>query len=178
MTDDTLSNFTYHPDTDTINLEEYLNITQLPPPEFTFTINDNSPDLELQPTIPVLPPQARLDHEEDPTAVFRPITNKLLKTMALHQHTQKISRKRVVDRILSFYDKGVKQFWEVYAGQSNLSKAMSDLGSMRSPRLISTLAGTSRRHIIGVSSSDYFVEFALTLYGLLPLALCGALFRI
>ena len=128
MTDDTLSNFTYHPDTDTINLEEYLNVTQLPPPEFTFNIHDNSPDFELQPTTPALPPQAKLDHEEDPTAVFRPITNKLLKTMALHQHTQKVSRKRVVDRILSFYDKGVKQFWEVYAGQSNLSKAMSDLG--------------------------------------------------
>ena len=128
MTDDTLSNFTYRPESDTINLEEYLNITQLPPPEFTFITNDNSPDPEPQPTTPVLPPQANLDHEEDPTAVFRPITNKLLKTMALHQHTQKVSRKRVVDRILSFYDKGVKQFWEVYAGQSNLSKAMSDLG--------------------------------------------------
>ena len=60
--------------------------------------------------------------------MYRPITNKLLKSMAMHQHTQKISRKRVIDRILHFYDKGVKQFWEVYAGQSNLSRAMADLG--------------------------------------------------
>lgn len=34
----------------------------------------------------------------------------------------------MVDRILHFDDKGVKQFWEVYAGQSNLSKAMAKLG--------------------------------------------------
>ena len=128
MTDDTLSNFTYHPSTNTINLEEYLTVTQLPPPEFTFTTNDDSNDFNLHPTTPELPPQAHLDHEEDPMAVFKPITNKLLKTMAMHQHTQKVSRKRVVDRILHFYDKGVKQFWEVYAGQSNLSKAMSNLG--------------------------------------------------
>lgn len=26
---------------------------------------------------------------------------------------------------MHFHDKGVKQFWEVYAGQSNLSKAMA-----------------------------------------------------
>lgn len=48
--------------------------------------------------------------------------------MAMRQHTQRISRKRIVDRILHFYDKGVKQFWEVYAGQRNLSKAMMNLG--------------------------------------------------
>ena len=46
----------------------------------------------------------------------------------MHHHTEKVSRKRVVDRIMHFYEKGVKQFWEVYAGQSNLSRAMSALG--------------------------------------------------
>ena len=128
MTDDTLDNFTYHPDTDTINLEEYLSHTQLPPPEFTFNIHDTSIDDNLHPISPDSSPQPHLDHDEDPTAVFKPVTTKLLKTMAMHQHTEKISRKRIVDRILHFYDKGVKQFWEVYAGQSNLSKAMSALG--------------------------------------------------
>ena len=128
MTDDTLDNFTYHPDNDTINLEEYLNITQLPPPEFTFTTVDTFPDNDLTNTSPDLSPQPHLDHDEDPTAVFKPVTNKLLKAMAMHHHTEKVSRKRVVDRIMHFYEKGVKQFWEVYAGQSNLSKAMAALG--------------------------------------------------
>ena len=127
MTDDTIDNFTYNPESDTINLEEYLNVTQLPSPEFTFTTNDNF-SIDLQDMSPDLSPQPHLDHDEDPTAVFKPITNKLLKAMAIHQHTEKISRKRVIDRILHFYDKGVKQFWEVYSGQSNLSKAMADLG--------------------------------------------------
>ena len=127
MTDDTIDNFTYQPDIDTINLEEYLNATQLPPPEFTFNTSDHSPH-DLQCTQPDPSPQNHLDHDEDPTTVFKPITNKLLKAMSMHQHTEKISRKRMVDRILHFYEKGVKQFWEVYAGQSNLSKAMSNLG--------------------------------------------------
>ena len=128
MTDDTLDNFTYHPDTDTINFEEYPNITQLPPPEFTFTTIDTFTDNHLVNTSPDLSPQPHLDHDKDPTAVFKPVTNKLLKAMAMHHHTEKVSRKRVVDRIMHFYEKGVKQFWEVYAGQSNLSRAMAALG--------------------------------------------------
>ena len=128
MTDDTIDNFNYQLDNDTINLEEYLNVSQLPPPEFTFITDDNL-HLDLHNLQPSPAPQLHLDLDEDPNCVFRPITNKLLKSMAIHQHAEKISRKRIVDRILHFYDKGVKQFWEVYAGQSNLSRAMSDLGS-------------------------------------------------
>ena len=128
MTDETISNFTYEPDADTINLEEYLTTTQLPPPEFTFTTDDNLIELDPYNPQPQSSHQLHLDLEEDPTLIYKPITNKLLKTMAMHQHSQRVSRKRIVDRILHFYDRGVKQFWEVYAGQSNLSKAMSDLG--------------------------------------------------
>ena len=36
MTDDTIDNFQYQPHSDTITLEEYLHVTQLPPPELTF----------------------------------------------------------------------------------------------------------------------------------------------
>lgn len=46
MTDETISNFTYEPDADTINLEEYLTTTQLPPPEFTFNTDDNFIELD------------------------------------------------------------------------------------------------------------------------------------
>ena len=126
--DDRRHHFTYQPDTDTINLEEYLNVTQLPHPEFTFNLHDTTPQDDLNDTSPSPVLQHLLDLEDEPNSVYRPITNKLLKSMAMHQHTQKISRKRVIDRILHFYDKGVKQFWEVYAGQSNLSRAMADLG--------------------------------------------------
>ena len=129
MTDDTISNLTYDPDSETVNLEEYLTSSQLPPPEFTFHIQDTTSDAFNDHPLTVEPSQQhQLDLDEDPNTVFRPVTNKLLKTMAFHQHTQKISRKRVVDRILHFYDKDVKQFWEVYAGQSNLSQAMRNLG--------------------------------------------------
>ena len=128
MTDETIDNFQYQPDNDTVNLEDYLNVTQLPPPEFTFTTNDSSTDIDLHINSLDSSPQPHLDLDEDPNCVFKPITNKLLKTMAMHQHTEKISRKRVTERILHFYEKGVKQFWEVYAGQSNLSRAMANLG--------------------------------------------------
>ena len=46
----------------------------------------------------------------------------------MRQHTRIISRKRVIGRILHFYDKGVKHFFEVFARQSSLSHAMADLG--------------------------------------------------
>ena len=173
MTDETISNFTYEPDADTINLEEYLTTTQLPPPEFTFTTDDNFIELDPYNSQPQSSQQLHLDLEEDPTLIYKPITNKLLKTMAMHQHSQRVSRKRIVDRILHFYDRGVKQFWEVYAGQSNLSKAMSDLG-YEITTLTSPQGGTLRRLIIAVSSFVFFARFALTSCGWPRLALCGA----
>lgn len=126
MTDDTLDNFTCNPDTDTINLEGYLNVIQLPPsPLTTFQPSTNQQQAHLI--------HHHSSHDED--------------------HTEEASRKRMVDRILHFYDKGVKQFWEDYAGQSNLSEAVAKLGYE-----VNLL-------IIDVSSSDYSAEYLLTWRG-------------
>ena len=156
MTDDTKDNFNYQPDSDTINLEEYLNVTQLPRPEFTFTTDDNFLEDNLNSTSPSPVLQPHLDH--------------------VHQHTEKISRKRVVDRILHFYDKGVKQFWEVYGGQSNLSKAMSRLGYEVTTFDLHSGWDFEKAH----HRREFFKlrKVSLTLCGWHRPALCGALFRV
>ena len=101
-----------------IDLETYLSLTERCPPERALMeqeidqIPDEHSDLDLQ----VL--------EEDPTAVRREITDKLIKTMHMEFNGFNRRRKAVVEQALHSHETGKKIFWEVYSGSGNLSDMM------------------------------------------------------
>ena len=124
MTDDVIKQTTSDPyflDYDTVNLHQYLEHSNLQPPDFAYQQHDTQPP-------PTDSSNLHLDNTEDPSSVYKPITNKLLKTISLHHNMEQHKQQKTVEQALRAHDRDNKQFWEVYSGSGHLSKAMQNLG--------------------------------------------------
>ena len=110
-------------DYDTIDLQQYLDQSNMPPPDFAYLHTDQQ---QTQATADQH--TQHLDHDEDPSTIYKPVTNKLLKTITLHHNMEQQRQKKTVEHALQAHDRNTKQFWEVYSGSGHLSKAMQDLG--------------------------------------------------
>ena len=126
ITDETLNTIDNYEDlADYIDIHEYLATTGRPPPEQALmtdeTAEEDEDDTPLVEQPDMLP-------EDDPTAVRKPITDKIVKTM--HMSFNEFSRKRrqTMDYVLHQHEKGKKMFWEIYSGSGNLSKVMEESG--------------------------------------------------
>ena len=64
--------------------------------------------------------------EDDPAAVRRPTTNKLIKTMHMEFNSFNRRRKDTIEQVLHAHQTGRRTFWEVYSGSGNLSSVMRD----------------------------------------------------
>ena len=111
-----------------ISLEEYLGATLREPPERALHANEHGE--EETPVEPSPEPQTPTSEVryEDPTAIRREITNKLIKT--LHMHFAHLGKRRnqLVEQALSTYHKKQKLFWEVYSAEAGLAQVMSEFG--------------------------------------------------
>ena len=58
----------------------------------------------------------------------RALTDKLVRTLRLHQQQQALHRKAVTDEVLAVHDSRQMQFWEIYSGNANLATAMAKKG--------------------------------------------------
>ena len=124
MTDDVIKQTTSDPyflDYDTVNLQQYLEQSNLQPPDFAYQQHDTQPP-------PTDNSNLHLDNTEDPSTVYKPITNKLLTTISLHHSMEQHKQHKTVEQALRAHDRDNKQFWEVYSGSGHLSKAMQNLG--------------------------------------------------
>ena len=125
MTDDVIQQANVDAETldyDTVKLQQYIEQSNMPPPEFAYNQQDK------QHTDTSTPTQHHLDHDEDPSTVYKPITNKLLKTITLHHNMEQRRQATAVEQAMRAHDRSTKQFWEVYSGSGHLSQAMQDLG--------------------------------------------------
>ena len=106
---------------DYINIHEYLSMTNRSPPEKAF--------LEEDTTLEETPTESLEDfQDDDPAAVRRPITDKLIKTMHMEFNSFNRRRKDTIEQVLHAYQTGRRTFWEVYSGSGNLSSVMRDCG--------------------------------------------------
>ena len=124
MTDDVIKQTTSDPyflDHDTVNLHQYLEHSNLQPPDFAYQQHDTQPP-------PTDNSNLHLDNTEDLSTVYKPITNKLLKTISLHHNMEQHKQQKIIEQALRAHDRDNKQFWEVYSGSGYLSKAMQNLG--------------------------------------------------
>lgn len=108
-------------DYDTVELQQYLEQSNLQPPDFAYQQQDTQQSTTDLPT-------QHLDHNEDPSTVSKPVTNELLKTIAPHHSMEQHRQTRTVEQVLRAHDRNTKQFWEVYSGSGHLSQAMQALG--------------------------------------------------
>ena len=113
-----------------ITLEEYLSTTLRDPPDYALQAHEHpqeeetpvepSPEYEDTPTSELL--------YDDPEAVRRPITDKLIKTMHMHFNMVGKRRAALIEQSMVAYKKRRKVFWEVYSGSAGLAAAMQAFG--------------------------------------------------
>eukprot|EP00435_Cladocopium_sp_Y103_P067059 s369_g29.t1 len=122
-TSDTCAAINNYEDLDSyIDLAEYLSMTNRTPPEMAF-VEDETPDDE---TASEVHSEVLLD--DDPTAVRREITTKLIKTMHMEFNSFNKRRRETVEQVLHAHHEGRRIFWEVYSGSANLSETMKIYG--------------------------------------------------
>ena len=124
VTTDTCAAITNYEDlNDYISIHEYLLMTNRSPPETAF-MEDDSQDQEDSHDM------ESYDHimDDDPTAVRRPITTKLIKMMHMEFNSFSKKRRETVEQVLHAHEHGKRIFWEVYSGSANLTEAMKAQG--------------------------------------------------
>ena len=133
VTDDSLTVRTNYEDLDSyISLEEYLSTTLREPPEHALRADEDHAGEEETPVEPSPEPEDYTPTSEivldDPTAVRRNITDKLIKTMHMHFNVIGKRRAAVIEQAMLSYKKRKKTFWEVYSGSAGLAQLMSEFG--------------------------------------------------
>ena len=66
--------------------------------------------------------------DEDPTAVRRPITDQLMKTLHMNFNQCNKKRRASLEQALLAHQRNKKVFWEVYSGSGNLAATMAAEG--------------------------------------------------
>eukprot|EP00435_Cladocopium_sp_Y103_P032566 s1782_g8.t1 len=123
VTSDTCAAINNYEDLDSyIDLFEYLSMTNRTPPEHAFAEDDETQEDETS----SVHTEVLLD--DDPTAVRREITSKLIKTMHMEFNSFNKKRRETVEQVLHAHQHGRKIFWEVYSGSANLSETMKVYG--------------------------------------------------
>ena len=131
VTDDSLDVLQNLDDISTyISLEEYLSTTLREPPERALTAAECGEEETLEEPTPedeLYTPTSEIQYD-DPTAVRREITSKLIKT--LHMHFAHLGKRRnqLVEQALTAYTHRRKTFWEVYSGEAGLAQVMLEFG--------------------------------------------------
>ena len=123
ITDETLAAMDNYEDLDSyVNIHEYLATTQRPPPEVALQAVEIKDETIIEDEPSSDPP------DEDPTAVRRPITDRLMKT--LHMNFNQFNKKREasLEQALMAHQKNKKIFWEVYSGSGNLATTIEAEG--------------------------------------------------
>ena len=123
VTSDTCDAINNYEDLDNyITVHEYLSMTNRTPPETAF-LEENPEDDETYSE-----DYSESFQEEDPTAVRREITSKLIKTMHMEFNSFNKQRREMVEQVLHAHQEGRRIFWEVYSGSANLSATMESYG--------------------------------------------------
>ena len=112
---------------DTYDLRQYIENTKREPPEVIMKIYEAEQESQEEPNDAEDTSDAETEDAE-PYLVRRNITNKLLKTLRLHQHMLEQKRRDTVDRVLKAHEDQRLQFWEVYSGEARLATAMQRKG--------------------------------------------------
>lgn len=112
VTTDTCAAITNYEDlNDYISIHEYLLMTNRSPPETAF-MEDDSQDQEDSHDM------ESYDHimDDDPTAVRRPITTKLIKMMHMEFNSFSKKRRATVEQVLHAHEHGKRIFWKSTVG--------------------------------------------------------------
>ena len=64
--------------------------------------------------------------DDDDTTHRQALTDKLVRTLRLHQQQQALHRKAITDEILAAHNSRQMQFWEIYSGNANLATTMAN----------------------------------------------------
>ena len=102
-----------------VNIHEYLATTQRPPPGVALQAVEVKEESSMEEEPPMDPP------DEDPTAVRRPITARLMKTLHMNFNQFNKKRKASLEQALLAHQRNKKVFWEVYSGSGNLAATMA-----------------------------------------------------
>ena len=131
VTDDSLNVLTNCEAADAyISLEEYLGATLREPPERALQAHEDPAEEETPVEPSPEPDETSLSDAipEDPTAVRKPITDKLIKTMHMHFNMVGKRRAALIEQAMMSYKKHRKVFWEVYSGSAGLATTMQEFG--------------------------------------------------
>ena len=107
-----------------ITLEEYLATTLREPPERALLSHEaGEEETPVEPSPEPQTPTSEVIYD-DPNAVRKEITSKLIKT--LHMHFAHLGKRRnqLVEQALTTYHKCQKVFWEVYSGKAGLAQVI------------------------------------------------------
>ena len=125
VTTDTCAAITNYEDLDDyISIHDYLTMTKRSPPETAFLEDDHNKDDDTSDFEENYDPAA----EDDPSAVRRPITTRIIKTMHMEFNSFNKKRRETMEQVLFAHQKGKRIFWEVYSGSANLSAVMESQG--------------------------------------------------
>ena len=128
ITDETLNTIdNYENLEDYPHIQEYLAATSRTPPTILMPEEETALEADEKEESEVESPST-LAEDEDATAVRKPITDKLIKTLHMNFNLFSRQRRSKIEKALNAYDKGKLVFWEVYCGSGNLSQVMMSHG--------------------------------------------------
>ena len=112
------------------NLWRYLELTGLTPPDLQQeeVLRGNELTDQQETTSDSNETTDLSDIDDDDATHRRALTDKLVRTLRLHQQQQALHRKAVTDEVLAAHDSRQMQFWEIYSGNANLATAMAKKG--------------------------------------------------
>ena len=116
------------------DLHQYLENTNREPPEIIFGVADlqesqtEPNDDDKSDAATEIGDDEMHDEEDEESLVRHAVTNKLIKTLKLHQHMLEQKRRQTMDNVMKAHDGKILQFWEVYSGEARLAEAMQKKG--------------------------------------------------
>ena len=124
VTTDTYAAITNYDDLDEyISICDYLTMTKGNPPETAFLEDDNRDD-DTSNFEETYDPADK----DDPSAVRRPITTRIIKTMHMKFNSFDKKRHETREQMLFAHQNGKRIFWEIYSGSANFSAVMESQG--------------------------------------------------
>ena len=128
ITDETLTTINnYENLEDYIHIQEYLATTSGTPPSALMPEDETALEAKERDESEVESPSTMAE-DEDATAVRKPITDKLVKTLHMNFNMFSRQRRSKLEKAMHSYDKGKLVFWEVYCGSGNLSQVLQSHG--------------------------------------------------
>ena len=116
------------------DLHQYLENTNREAPEIIFGVADlqesqaEPNDDDKSDAATEIGDDEMHDEEDEESLVRHAVTNKLIKTLKLHQHMLEQKRRQTMDNVMKAHDGKILQFWEVYSGETRLAEAMQKKG--------------------------------------------------